>query len=157
MERPPRLSFERVGPTHHDAVELAALATEEGDRVYADRQLPPAPSLEDLLHGGGRVVVAYGAGEPVACGALRLIAPSTGEIKRMFVMGKWRGQGIGRRLLAALEAEAAALGCSSVRLDTGSRQLAALALYRTSGYTEIDDYNHQPGAENWFEKRLVGG
>jgi GNAT superfamily N-acetyltransferase len=159
MEQPRRpavrVSFDRVGPSHRDAVALAARATEEGDRVYADKGLPPAPSLEHLLQSGGRVLVGYVSGDPVACGAVRFLEPKTAEIKRMFVASGWRGRGIGQLLLAALEDEAADAGCSRVRLDTGSRQVAALTLYRSSGYIEIEDYNHQPGAEYWFEKQLA--
>jgi GNAT superfamily N-acetyltransferase len=148
-------SFIRVAPTHPDAVALAAQATAEGDRVYADKHLPAPPRLEELLQDGGRVLVGYLAGEPIACGAVRTLAPGVGEIKRMFVAPACRGRGIGRRLLVALEAEALELGCTHVCLDTGSRQRAALALYRSSGYVEIDDYNRQPGAEHWFEKRFL--
>lgn len=146
--------FQRVPPSHPDAVALAAQATEEGDRVYADMHLPPAPSLDQLLMDGGRVLVGYVDEEPVACGAVRFLDPDTAEIKRMFVARRWRGQGIGRRLLAALEDEAAELGCRRVRLDTGSRQEVALALYRSSGYRDIEDYNRQPGAEFWLEKGI---
>ena len=43
---------------------------------------------------------------------------------------KFRGQGIARRLLAALEAESTALGISRLVLETGARQPEALeALY----------------------------
>jgi GNAT superfamily N-acetyltransferase len=65
-----------------------------------------------------------------------------------------RGRGVGRRLLGALELAATDLGCERMRLDTGERQFAALALYRSTGYAEIDPYNVQPGAAHWFEKRL---
>lgn len=150
----PDVSFSRVAATHADALALATSATAGGDRIYADKGLPPAPTLEQLLDGGGRVLVGYVFGEPIACGAVRLLAPGVGEIKRMFVAPAWRGRGVGRRLLAALEGEAADLGCTRVRLDTGSRQRVALALYRSSDYVEIDDYNRQPGAAHWFEKRL---
>ena len=150
----PDVSFSRVAATDADALALAASATAAGDRIYADKTLPPAPTLEQLLDGGGRVLVAYVSGEPIACGAVRLLAPGIGEIKRMFVAPVWRGRGVGRRLLVALEAQAAELGCTRVRLDTGSRQRVALALYRSSGYDEIDDFNRQPGAAHWFQKRL---
>ena len=72
----------------------------------------------------------------------------------MFVASESRGRGVGRRLLAELERAAAELDCELVRLDTGDRQLAALALYRSAGYDEIDARNVQPGALHWFEKRL---
>ena len=75
------VSFECVSPTHDDAAILAKEATDEGDRVYADKILPPAPTLERLLEDGGRVLVGYAAGEPLACGAVRFLDPQTAEIK----------------------------------------------------------------------------
>jgi GNAT superfamily N-acetyltransferase len=149
------LRFESVAPTHADAIALARAATDEVTHMYADLDLSYAPSLERLLAGrGGSVLVAYAAEQPVACGAVRLLDPRTAEIKRMFVASESRGRGVGRRLLAELERAAAELGCELVRLDTGERQLAALALYRSAGYDEIEAYNVQPGAVHWFEKRL---
>ena len=40
-------------------------------------------------------------------------------------------------------------------MDTGSRQPASVALFRSSGYEPIDDYNANPVAAHWFEKRLA--
>ena len=147
--------FAAVAPTHTHAVSLARQATDEGARMYPDLDLSYAPSLERLLADRrGRVLVAYARDEPVACGAVRLLDPDTAEIKRMFVTPNARGRGVGRRLLAALEGAATDLGCERMRLDTGERQLAALGLYRSAGYAEIDAYNVQPGASHWFEKPL---
>ena len=41
-----------------------------------------------------------------------------------------------------------------MRLDTGNQQPEALALFRSTGYREIDDYNANPFASYWFEKPL---
>jgi ribosomal protein S18 acetylase RimI-like enzyme len=66
-----------------------------------------------------------------------LLDHETAELKRMYVSPLLRGKGLGRRLLAALEAEARALGARRVVLETGVRQLAALALYRATGFQPI--------------------
>jgi GNAT superfamily N-acetyltransferase len=55
----------------------------------------------------------------------------------MYVAADVRGQGIGRALLDRLEAEARALGLARLVLETGTRQSAALALYRRAGFTPI--------------------
>jgi ribosomal protein S18 acetylase RimI-like enzyme len=68
-----------------------------------------------------------------------------------------RGRGLGRRLLRALEEAAAELGWHTVRLDTGDQQPDALALFRSAGYREIPDYNANPYASYWLEKRLARG
>jgi GNAT superfamily N-acetyltransferase len=65
-----------------------------------------------------------------------------------------RGAGVGRSLLAALEAGAVELGCRTVRLDTAASLTEALALYEVAGYVEIPAYNENPYAAHWLEKRL---
>jgi hypothetical protein len=43
-----------------------------------------------------------------------------------------------------------------VRLDTGARQPHARAFYEAEGYRSIPDYNGDPYAAFWGEKRLAG-
>ena len=90
----------------------------------------------------------------MGCGAVRRLDPDTAEIKRMWVDPGARGLGVGRSLLAALEAAAGELGCRAVRLDTAAPLIEALALYRAAGYVEIPAYNENPYAAHWLEKRL---
>ncbi|MBC7730670.1 MAG: GNAT family N-acetyltransferase [Bacteriovorax sp.] len=73
------------------------------------------------------------AGQAVGCGAV-VLSPAFGELKRMFVQHRHRGQGIAANLLARLEAEAGAAGCTLLKLETGPLQPEALALYARSGY-----------------------
>jgi ribosomal protein S18 acetylase RimI-like enzyme len=58
----------------------------------------------------------------------------------MYVAREARGRGIGRAVLDRLEAEARTLGLARLVLETGTRQLEALALYRRAGFTEIPAY-----------------
>jgi GNAT superfamily N-acetyltransferase len=92
---------------------------------------------EEVSDGRGAFLVAYREGAPVGCGALRLLDAETAELKRMYVSPAMRGKGLGRRLVAALEAEARALGVRRLVLETGIRQAAALALYRGTGFRPI--------------------
>lgn len=93
-------------------------------------------------------------GQVLGCGALRDLGDGTAEVKRMWVDGRARGTGLGRRLLATLEEHAQRLGRRRVRLDTNDRLAAALALYRSAGYVEVPRYNDNPHARHWFEKTL---
>lgn len=92
---------------------------------------------EDVAGERGAFLVVHHDGAPVGCGALRRLDGETGELKRMYVSPDARGLGLGRRLVAALEAEARALGIRRLVLETGTRQHAALALYRATGFQPI--------------------
>jgi len=98
--------------------------------------------------------VGWAGGETVAGGGLRPIGPGLGEIKRMYVTPAWRGRGMARRLLGALEAAARSLDLERVRLDTGPLQPEARRLYETAGYTSIPNYNGNHHAAYWGEKTL---
>jgi DNA-binding MarR family transcriptional regulator len=100
-------------------------------------------------------LVARLSGQPAGCGALKTLEPGVGEILRMWVDRAHRGLGIGAHMLAALEAEAAALGHRAVRLYTNRALDEAKAMYRSRGYAEIPRYNDDPYANHWFEKRLA--
>ena len=92
--------------------------------------------------------------EAVGCGALKFHENAPSELKRMWVSPSARGLGIGRRLLAELESESAARGGRVLHLETNGSLTEAIALYRSSGYREVDAFNDEPYAHHWFEKRL---
>jgi putative acetyltransferase len=86
------------------------------------------------------VVIAYADKEPVACGCFKKYNETTVEIKRMFVAPPARGKGISRKILAELETWAHTLGFGCIILETGGRQVEALALYQRAGYAPIANY-----------------
>ena len=100
------------------------------------------------------MVVAYLRAEPVGCGAIKRTAAATIDLKRMWLAESARGLGLGRRLLADLEARAARAGAQAVRLETNATLVEAIALYRSAGYQEVPPFNDEPFADHWFEKRL---
>ncbi|MEM8903562.1 MAG: MarR family winged helix-turn-helix transcriptional regulator [Actinomycetota bacterium] len=110
--------------------------------------------VDDLRPPDGLLLVARLRETPVGCGALKLVDPAFAEIKRVWVDGSARGLGLGRRLLAALEAEALEHGHHVVRLDTNAALHEAIALYRSTDYVEIERFNDEPYAHHWFEKAL---
>jgi GNAT superfamily N-acetyltransferase len=109
---------------------------------------------DELLPPAGVLLVGYEDGKAVACGAVHVIAPGVAEVKRMFVAPRVRGRGLGRALLDALERRAVELGCEVARLDSTEPLAEAMALYRSAGYVEIGDYNRNPNATIWLERRL---
>ena len=119
-----------------------------------DEALPLA--VEDLKRPHGLVLLVREGevGPAVGCGALKLIDDGIGEIKRMWIDQRRRGQGLGGRLLDELEAVAFAEGCSVIRLDSNGRLSAAIGMYRARGYHEVAPFNAEPFATHWMEKRL---
>jgi GNAT superfamily N-acetyltransferase len=101
---------------------------------------------EEVTEGRGAFYVAYRDGQPVGCGAVRLLDPDTAEIKRMYVAPEARGLGIGRSLLDSLESDAGRLGARRLVLETGERQGEALALYARAGFSRIPAFGEYVGS-----------
>jgi GNAT superfamily N-acetyltransferase len=97
-------------------------------------------------------------GQPIAGGAfMRHADPGTAEFKRIWASRHHRRQGLARRVLEELEAQAVRQGYTRVYLGTGPRQPEAVSLYLNSGYTLLSSYDFgedgPPGVR--FEKALV--
>jgi GNAT superfamily N-acetyltransferase len=115
----------------------------------------PSATAEELRPPGGAFLVAYVDDQPVGCGGIKRLSAEAAELKRLYVAPEARNRGLARTLVGALENAARQAGYRLVRLDTGNQQPAALQLFRSIGYGEIDDYNGNPHASYWFEKRLI--
>jgi GNAT superfamily N-acetyltransferase len=146
----------RVPGTHPLALELVAAMVEEVGRMY-EPGLPQGSSAgpEELSPPGGGFVVLREDGRPVAGGGVKRLDERACEIKRMYVAPEARGRGAGRELLAALEDLGRDLGYTVARLDTGAKQPRAQRMYERAGYAPVPDYNANPYAAWWGEKRLA--
>jgi DNA-binding MarR family transcriptional regulator/GNAT superfamily N-acetyltransferase len=118
----------------------------------------PAVSISadagELMAPAGALLIARLRGRPVGCGALKLHRDAPSELKRMWIAPTARGIGLGRRLLEELERHAREAGVAVLRLETNRALTEAIALYRRSGYVEVEAFNDEPYAHHWFEKRL---
>jgi GNAT superfamily N-acetyltransferase len=109
-----------------------------------------------LPHDDAAYLAVVVGGRVVACGAWQALEPGVAEIKRMYVRPAYRGRGIARQLIVALEEEILAADRSVIRLETGTYLPAAIALYRSAGYLPIPVYGEYVGNPYsvCFEKRL---
>jgi DNA-binding MarR family transcriptional regulator/GNAT superfamily N-acetyltransferase len=145
-----------VDPRHPDARYcIQAYFAELAHRF--DGGFDPGRSIsaadEELTPPAGLLLVATLHGDPVGCGGL-ILHGDVADVRRMWVAPTTRGLGLGRRLLAELEARAAAHGVRTLRLETNGTLTEAIALYRTAGYREVEAFNDEPYAHHWFEKTL---
>jgi len=131
---------------HPDSAKLIDLVQQEYVTRYGDPDVTPVDPAE-FAAPQGIFLVGYRDEVPVACGGWRSHDEDDGslragdaEIKRMFVVDGERGKGYARTMLAALERTASDAGCHRIVLETGLKQPEAIALYRSSGYHEIDKF-----------------
>lgn len=119
------------------AAQRAELAARYGT---PDSEPGRAPGAGDI----GVFVVAYDGEDPVGCGALRELPAESGaervgdaELKRMYVRPTYRGTGVARAVLAALEQRARDRGWTRLALETGVGQPDAIRFYTREGYVRI--------------------
>jgi len=143
-----------------DEPEIQALARaqqEEMRGIYGgEADIGPTRDAWMFEPPDGVFVVARVDGVAVGCGGVCRFDDTRAELKRMYVAPSARGLGLGRRLLALLEAEARRLGYAAVVLETGNLQAEALGLYMSSGYERIPCYEPYAARELslCFEKSL---
>ena len=153
------MRFEPVPADVPPASDLVAAMVAEMALVYGPIDVPGMPSATpaDFAPPHGTFLVGFDDdGAPVCGGGVKRLDDEAAEIKRMYVVPSARGRGLARVLLAALEDAARDLGYTVVRLDTGPRQPHAQRLYEASGYRPIGNFNANPVASFWGEKRLDG-
>jgi ribosomal protein S18 acetylase RimI-like enzyme len=151
---PGDLSHWRLGQVPYGHPDVLRLV-EEVQAIYVERYgSPDETPLDPLMFEPptGSFFVGYLDGEPVASGAWRrttaAVVPGLGpddlvaEVKRMYVAPRAQRRGLARRVLAHLEATAAASGVRALVLETGTAQPEAIALYESAGYTPVAGFGH---------------
>jgi putative acetyltransferase len=124
-----------MDPLSTEALFLLREAAFEARQIYPDLIDPTAPMPTNEPHKPGSIyLIAFLAGNPVGCGAFRQIDTTTAEIRRMYVLSTARRAGVATAILIRLEQEASDIGYKTLVLETGDRQLAAMALYEERGF-----------------------
>ena len=112
--------------------------------------------LDGLRQPHVRFFLANTAGAAAGCAALAVFG-DWAEVKSMFVEEATRGTGVAAALLERLEAEARALGCRILRLETGAKLHRARAFYTRHGFRPrgpFADYRDIP-TSTFMEKSLA--
>lgn len=156
MSSSPAMTIDFESPDQSDVIALIA----ELD-AYQETLYPPeschALALESLKQPNVLFAVARDStGQALGCGAIVLCA-EFGEVKRLYVHPRGRGQGVARKILALLESRALASDCNLFTLETGPYQHEALALYTSAGYERrgpFADYTNDP-LSVFMEKRIA--
>lgn len=106
--------------------------------------------------GGEFWVVEDGRGRIIGtCGLW--IDPEDGnrsELRKMYLLPETRGRGLGRQLLGVALEHARRAGSTRMELETASVMTAAMALYRSAGFIEIDAAPDAPRCDRKFGRDL---
>ena len=114
-------------------------------------------SVERLITEAVPFFVLRADGVAAACGGVKLFGTDYGEIKRMYVRPRFRGQGFAKQMLDHLSAYAWTQGVSLLRLETGIHQHEAIGLYERMGFHQIPpfgDYRDDP-LSLFYEKSIT--
>lgn len=85
----------------------------------------------------GIFLVALDAGRVIGSGAIRPIDENVCELKRMWLLEKYHGQGIGYRIIQQLLEFARETGYESIQLETGLQQERAINFYKRVGFQVV--------------------
>jgi len=137
------------------AVALRRAMDDEVGPRYADRfENPSAETAAELAQAFAidpdtmvLTLVATVGGVPAAHAALRMLGTEY-ELKRLVTLPEYRGRGLSKALIRAIEDAAAERGARRLVLQTGDRQPEAVRLYEHLGYTPIPIY--PPYSAIWF-------
>nr|WP_299339086.1 GNAT family N-acetyltransferase [Allomuricauda sp.] len=93
--------------------------------------------------------------ETIGCFGIRKFSEGICELKRMYLESRFRGQGIGKRMMEEALTAATDLNYAKIRLDSIAQMHAAIALYRQFGFYEVEPYRFNPFEDAiYFEKNL---
>ena len=136
-----------------------------GDAVFLGAFMPSimssSPEIAEQSVKTGGLPSGGEVGECIGCVAARFYREAGyAEIKRLYVQEAYRGRGLSRTLMNAIEAEILAEGVDCARLEMGIYQPEADALYRSIGYRDVPpfgDYLVDPLSQFLEKAPLRGG
>lgn len=127
---------------------LAPLYTQKNRHGYG---------IEKLIQQGVAFFVIRRDGIPAGCGGVQFFGMEYGELKRMYVRPRFRGQGLGKLMLQHLEDYTRGFNIPLLRLETGIHQKEAIRLYERMGYRvcpPFNEYTESP-LNRFFEKQIA--
>jgi putative acetyltransferase len=118
---------------------VEALTAELAESEYAEDETF-GYSTERLESSGVHLVGARLDGVLVGIGGVELQEDGYAELKRMYVDPGCRGRGVADAVMDALVTYAVAHGISTLRLETGDKQHAAIGFYARHGFVVVDRF-----------------
>ena len=121
--------------------------------ILTEKDLRSYDSMSDIENvrshyfgNNGTFLVLVDGDRVVGTGAIRRLSNKICELKRMWFLKAYRGQGLGWKMAQMLFELAKKAGYSKIRLDLANekRQTEALQFYQQLGFYPIERYNNSP-------------
>lgn len=107
-----------------------------------DNELAGLPGVYGAV--GGALLLAFHKEESAGTIALRRLNQTSGEVKRLYLRPRFRGHGLGLRLLNEVIQLALALKYDCLYADTLPSMMEALSLYERVGFERVEAYSNTP-------------
>lgn len=110
---------------------------------------------EQMLKNRAYMIGAFYNDEILGMGAVKLL-DNYAEIKRMYVSHQARGLGMASSILRELESYVIKNGIDTIKLETGTLHLEAMALYEKHGFKTCERFGKYPinDISVYYSKRL---
>jgi putative acetyltransferase len=148
--------FQKVDPRETKVRQLIEELDDYMGRLYPSES-NYGLDIETLIQEPMRFYAVAVDGEILGCGGFWL-HDDYAEVKRVYIHPKSRGLGLGRKIMAHLEAEMLGADRRVARLETGISQPEALGLYRAIGYVDRGPFGDYPADDPFsvfMEKTLA--
>jgi putative acetyltransferase len=99
---------------------------------------------ENILRAGGKIMMAVAGDVRIGCCALIFVKPGVYEVAKMAVSERYRGHGIGRKLLEYTIAQAKTLGAHTLELASNTKLANAVHLYESLGFRHLPSERVEP-------------
>lgn len=129
---------------------LAHTARQHAPEVYARWLADPACGCWLAEHTAGGAPVGYLVATPPDL-PLADVSREDWEIRRIYLLHRFQGAGLGSRLMDAVQAAARAAGKRRLLLGVYSRNEAALAFYGRQGFTQAGTRTFRVGASDYHD------
>jgi putative acetyltransferase len=90
-----------------------------------------------ILEPGGQIFMVVDGEKPIGCCALIPLRPGVFEVAKMSITQSYRGNGIGRKVLAHAIEQAKLLGADSLYLESSAKLADAIHLYESLGFRHL--------------------
>ena len=109
------------------------LETKNGDKQKEYSKYNKLDNIKDII-------IAFDNDKPIGCGSIKHYDNKRYEVKRVYIQKQYRGNGISKEIMKKLEDVAKQKGVHALILETGKQFIAAVSLYKSLGYKEIENY-----------------